>query len=73
MRIRLVALLATLLLLWACYPASEITCSNPQGTTTNQWLIEFRPDQARLRLTMRYRREGSPGLARLNSESLSIN
>ena len=61
MRIRLVALLTTLVLLWACYRASEVSYSNPQDTTANQWLIEFRPDQPKLRLTMRYRHEVSPG------------
>jgi hypothetical protein len=53
-------MLAALLLLWACYPASEVTYSNPQNTG-NQWLIEYRPTDTKLQLTMRYSRSGARG------------
>jgi hypothetical protein len=59
-------MLAVLLLFWACYPASEVTYSNPQNTA-NQWLIEFRPTDAKLQLTLRYRRIGDSGFNYNNS------
>ncbi len=45
-RIRFIALLAVLSLLWACYPASEVSYSNPQESTVNQWLIEFKTERS---------------------------
>src|SRR2546423_8397478 len=63
MRIRFVVLLVSLLLLWACYRAADVSYSSPQGTTVNQWLIEFRPDQSKLHLTMRYRRQRDTGFS----------
>jgi hypothetical protein len=56
-----------LLLLWACYPAAEVSYSNPQESTVNQWLIEFKTSEARLQLTMRYRREGDNGFSYSNT------
>ena len=60
-------LLAALLLLWACYPASEVTYSNPQNTV-NEWLIELRPGDAKLQLTMNYRRTGDTGFNYHNTD-----
>ena len=51
MKIRFVVLFAILTLLWAYYPAPEVTYSNPQESTVNQWLIEFRTNEAKLQLT----------------------
>src|SRR5688572_26342705 len=59
---RYVALIAILALAVACYPASETSYSNPQ-TTANQWLIEFKTDEAKVYLTMRYRRERDSGFS----------
>src|SRR5215218_3343098 len=64
--ISITGLLAVLLLFWACYPAAEVTYSNPQNTA-NQWLIEFRPTDAKLQLTLRYRRMGDTGFNYNNS------
>src|SRR6185295_11921621 len=66
MRIRIVSVLAALCLLWACYPATEVSYSNPQNTV-NQWLIEFRPTDSKLQLTMRYSRTGDRGYSYNNS------
>jgi len=58
-RIASVAVLAgALLLLWACYPAAEVSYSNPQDSVARQWLIEFRPSESRVELRMSYRRAG---------------
>ena len=46
-----VALIAVLALAAACYSASEVSYSNPQ-TTANQWLIEFKTDEAKVQLTI---------------------
>ena len=47
------------------YPASEVSYSNQQ-TSVNQWLIEFRNDEATLQLTMRYRRTQDGGSGHSN-------
>ncbi len=60
-------MLPVLTLLWACYSASEVTYSNPQETTVNQWLIEFKTGEARLELTMRYRRNRDSGFSYSNT------
>src|ERR1041385_9334821 len=63
LRVRILSItgmLGVLLLLWACYPAAEVTYSNPQNTI-NQWLIESRPGDSKLQLTMNYRRAGDSG------------
>ena len=66
-KIRFIGLLAVLTLLWACYPASETTYSNPQETTANQWLIEFRTSKAEIEMTMRYRRTRDSGFSYNNT------
>src|SRR5687767_5624288 len=63
--IRFIALAGILSLVWACYPASEVSYSNQQ-TSVNQWLIEFRNDEATLQLTMRYRRAQDGGSGHSN-------
>ena len=60
MKIRVMSVLAVLCLLWVCYPASEVAYSSPQNTV-NQWLIEFRPTDSKLQLTLRYSRGGGSG------------
>ena len=55
--VSVVGMLAVVLLLWACYPASQVTYSNPQESTVNQWLIEYIPKDDKLQLSLRYRRE----------------
>lgn len=61
-----VALFGVLSLIWACYPAAEVGYSNPQEST-NQWLIEFRPSETKLQLTMRYRRQRDTGFSYNNT------
>src|SRR5678815_1046065 len=64
MKIRVLAVLAALCLLWACYPAaSEVTYSNPQSITSSQWLIEYSTTDNKLQLTMRYRRTRDTGFS----------
>lgn len=63
MKIRVISVLAVLCLLWACYPASEVTYSNPQDTTSNQWLIEYGTTENNLQVTMRYRRTRDTGFS----------
>jgi len=59
-RIVSVAVLSgALLLLWACYPAAE--ASYAQDTVTRQWLIEYRPAETKLQLSMNYRKAGENG------------
>ena len=53
-------MLGVMLLAWACYPTAAVTYSHPQNTT-NQWLIELRPGDSKLQLTMNYRRAGDTG------------
>src|SRR5687768_5726412 len=65
--IRFVALFAILTALWACYPVSEVSYSNPQDSTINQWLIEQRANDGKLQLTMRYRRQRDTGFSYSNT------
>ena len=60
-RFRFFALLAILTLLWACYPVSQVTYSDPQDSSTNQWLIEVKTGEAKVQLTMRYSRQRDGG------------
>lgn len=71
-RIRFIGLCAVLSLLWACYPASEVTYSNPQETTINQWLIEFRTSEGKLQLSLRYRRQNDRGSFSFNDTQFGI-
>ena len=41
-KIRFIGLLAVLTLLWACYPASDVSYSNPQETTAVAGPARFR-------------------------------
>jgi len=61
------AFVFALSLFWACYPAAEVTYSNPQDSTVNQWMIEFQTSEAKLHLTMRYQRQGDHGFSYSNS------
>src|ERR1044072_8982901 len=66
LRLRLLSItgmLAALLLLRACYPAAEVTYSNPQDITSSQWLIEYSTTENKLELTMRYRRTRDTGFS----------
>ena len=58
---------AVMLLLWACYPATEVTYSSPQESSVSQWMIEFKTSEAKLQLTMRYRRERETGFSYNNT------
>src|SRR5688572_18090287 len=60
-RIKLVAAVAILSVVWACYTGSQVSYSNPQESTVNQWLIEIRTSDAHVQLTMRYYRDGERG------------
>ncbi len=59
-RIRVIAVLAVLSFVWACYPASQVSYSNPQNAVS-QWMIEFKTDEAKAQLTLRYSRERENG------------
>ena len=61
--ISITGMLGVLLLLWACYPASEVTYSNPQDITSSQWLIEYSTTENKLQLTMRYQRKRDTGFS----------
>jgi hypothetical protein len=72
LRLRFVGLLAVLTLLWACYPVSEVSYSNPQDSSANQWLIEIRTGEAKVQLTMRYSRQRDGGGFSFNSTGFGI-
>ena len=60
-RTRLFIGLASLGLLWACYPIADTSYSNPQEFGTGQWLIEFRTGETRVQMEMRYERKSEKG------------
>ena len=60
-RLRLIAVLGLLGLLWACYPVTDTTYSSPQDAGTAQWLIEFRTGEEKLHIEMRYERHDAKG------------
>jgi hypothetical protein len=66
-RVRLVAAAAILSVLWACYTGSQVSYSNPQESTANQWLIEVGTGDVEIQLTMRYRRENDRGYGTSNT------
>lgn len=56
-RLQLLAVVAALNVLWACYGGSEVGYSNPQEqTTVNQWLIEVRAGEVHIELMTRSNR-----------------
>jgi hypothetical protein len=63
---------ASLLLLWACYPAVQVTYSNPQESSVNQWLIEFTPSESKLQLSMRVQRESERGGFHYSNQDFGI-
>ena len=69
--ISITGMLGVLLLLWACYPAAEVTYSNPQNTTS-QWLIEYRTTDNSLHLTLRYRRGTDSGGFSYNDSGFNV-
>jgi hypothetical protein len=52
--LRLFGLLGLLVFLSACYPVTEVSYSNPQDSTMNQWLMEFKTGENKVHLAMRY-------------------
>ena len=60
-QIRLVAVLGLLALMWACYPVTDATYSNPQNSGTGQWLIEFRTGEEKVHIELRYERKTEKG------------
>src|SRR5207244_6388454 len=68
---RLVAVLGLLALMWACYPVTDATYSNPQDSGTGQWLIEFRTGEEKVHIEMRYERKSEKG-NHSNSNGFSI-
>src|SRR5688572_17611453 len=66
-RSRLIALAGVLSLIWACYPTSEVSYSNPQELSVSQWLIEVKPGEAKVQLTMQYRRKRDSGFSYSNT------
>ena len=60
-QIRLIAVLGSMALLWACYPVVDTTYSNPQEAGTGQWLIEFRTGEEKVHIEMRYERKTEKG------------
>src|SRR5713101_2415148 len=61
-QVRLVAVLGLLALLWACYPVTDASYSNPQESGTGQWLIEFRTGEAKVHIELRYERKSEKGM-----------
>jgi len=61
MKIRLVALFAVLMLLFACYRAAEVSYSTPQENIVQQWMIEFKTTKAEVQLSLRVQRERDGG------------
>src|SRR6266404_9949552 len=68
---RLVAVLGSLALVWACYPVIDTSYSNPQDSGTGQWLIEFRTGEEKVHIEMRYERKSEKG-NHSNSHGFSI-
>jgi len=66
-RLKLVAAVAVLSVLWACYAGSQVTLSNPQESTVNQWLIETRESQAQLELRISSQRDPERGFSEHSS------
>ena len=60
-RLRLIAVLGMLGLLWACYPVTDTTYSYPQDSGSGQWLIEFRTGEEKIHIEMRYERHDAKG------------
>src|SRR5712691_191029 len=60
-QIRLAAVLGLLALLWACYPVTDTSYSNPQDSGTGQWLIEFRTGETKVHIDLRYERRSEKG------------
>jgi hypothetical protein len=56
-KLRLVTLVGLLSLVWACYPATDVTYSNPQDSAASQWLIEYKTGEEKVHLTLRYVRK----------------
>ncbi len=71
-RFRFLTLMATLTLLWACYPVSHVTYSDPQDSSINQWLIEVKTGDAKVQLTMRYSRKRDSGGFSYNNTGFGI-
>src|SRR6266852_4053044 len=71
-RFRFLTLMATLTLLWACYPVSHITYSDPQDSSINQWLIEVKTGDAKVQLTMSYSRKRDSGGFSYNNTGFGI-
>ncbi len=66
-KLRLIALLGALALGWACYPAADVTYSNPQELGASQWLIEYRTGEDKVHMTMRYTRKRDKGFGFSNN------
>src|ERR1044072_2952551 len=60
-RLRLIAVLGMLGLMWACYPVTDTSYSHPQNAGTGQWLIEFRTGEEKIRIELRYARHDAKG------------
>ena len=60
-RLRLIAVLGLLGLLWGCYPVTDTTYSYPQDSGTATWLIEFRTGEEKIHMEMRYERHDAKG------------
>src|ERR1043165_4203553 len=70
--VSIAVLSGALLLLWACYPAAQVSYSNPQDTVARQWLIEFRPSDSKLQLGLNYRRPGKNGGFSYNNTEFDV-
>src|SRR6266446_8727886 len=58
---RLVAVLGSLALAWACYPVIDTSYSNPQNSGNAQWSIEFRTGEEKVHIELRYERKSEKG------------
>ncbi|HEX4899593.1 MAG TPA: hypothetical protein VFV61_03625, partial [Pyrinomonadaceae bacterium] len=66
-QVTLLGILGALTLLLACYPATEVSYSNPQDPGAAQWLIEFKTGEERVHLEMRYQRKRDNGYGYSNN------
>lgn len=62
-RLGFLVLFASLAIGFACYRATQVSYSTPQELVSSQWMIEYKPTESKLQLTMRYRRQRDSGFS----------
>src|SRR6185295_9452518 len=71
-RLRSIGLMLILTLAWACYRQSQVSYSSPQELAVSQWMIEFKPSESQVQLTMRYSRQRDKGGFGYNSHGFNV-